>query len=52
LRTSESADEPLARTCRTAHPRSGGTLRAMWPIVITVVVIVPLLAIAWWRVRR
>jgi len=24
----------------------------MWPIVITVVVIVPLLAIAWWRVRQ
>jgi hypothetical protein len=25
---------------------------AMWPIIITVVVIVPLLVVAWLRVRR
>jgi hypothetical protein len=25
---------------------------AMWPIVITAVIIVPLLVLAWWRVRR
>jgi len=25
---------------------------AMWPVVITVVIIVPLLVVAWMRVRR
>jgi len=24
----------------------------MWPVVITVVVIVPLLVFAWWQMRR
>jgi len=24
----------------------------MWPVVITAVVIVPLLIVAWWQVRR
>jgi cytochrome oxidase assembly protein ShyY1 len=25
---------------------------AMWPVIITVVIILPLLAIAFWQVRR
>ena len=27
-------------------------LHAMWPVIITVVVVVPLLVLAWMRVRR
>jgi hypothetical protein len=28
------------------------SVRAMWPIIITAVVIVPLLVVAWLRVRQ
>jgi hypothetical protein len=38
----------------SGNPTLGAAVRwaAMWPIIITVVVLVPLLAVAWWRVRR
>jgi hypothetical protein len=32
--------------------RAARSVRSMWPIVITAVVIVPLLVLAWMRVRR
>ena len=36
----------------TGSRRSRTTLRGMWPVIITAVIIIPLLVLAWLRVRR
>jgi hypothetical protein len=40
------------RSSPARQPARRATVTAMWPVIITVLVIVPLLVFAWWRVRE
>jgi len=42
----------LFAAAREPDHRRRSRLRRMWPVVITVVIVVPLLVLAWWQVRR
>jgi hypothetical protein len=40
------------RRRRSRPARAAGSVDRMWPVIITVVVVVPLLIVAWLQIRR